>query len=372
MTEHNSPRAAITQLGATVLVCTYNGALRLPQTLAHLAAQQMPAGMAWEVVLVSNASTDDTLVVAPKLWAELGTPTALRVFDEPRPGKENALIRGFDEARYAYICTVDDDNWLYPDYLAQAIATMQAHPEIGILGAYSEGAYEVAPPAWFEQFQAVYAIGAPSPASGPLARGANVAGAGSVISKHGWQLLRACGFEFNNSAKRGAVLSGGEDVELGNALQLAGYKTWYDERLRLRHFMYKERLSWDYLLRVGCGTATSDLTALVYYALLREPTLDAATFGRRYYRWLAWRSWQVLRQPGRILTYWLYRHDETHLEAFDTMRQLHTLGVALTGRAEAARIFGRVKKLQQRLQQNAATVPNPVTAAEPLSPPVRL
>lgn len=369
MTEYNSPSAAITQLGATLLVCTYNGALRLPQMLAHLAAQQVSTDIEWEVVLVSNASTDDTLVVAPQLWAELGAPTSLRVFDEPQPGKENALIRGFDEARYAYICTVDDDNWLHPDYLAQAVAIMQAHPEIGILGAYAEGAFEIAPPAWFKQFQAVYAIGAPGPASGPLARGANVAGAGSVMSKHGWQLLRACGFEFNNSAKRGAVLSGGEDVELGNALQLAGYKTWYDERLRFRHFMYKERLTWDYLCRIGCGTATLDLTALVYYSLLREPTLDAATFGRRYYRWLAWAGWQVLRQPVRVLTYWLHRHDETHPETFDTMRQLHTLRCALTGRAEASCIFGTVKKLQQRLQA-AATVPNPVSAAGPLSLPV--
>lgn len=366
MTKYNSPSAALSHVGATLLVCTCNGARRLPQTLAHLAAQRVPAGINWEVVLVSNASTDDTLVVAPQLWAELGAPTSLRVFNEPRPGKENALIRGFDEARYAYICTVDDDNWLYSDYLAQAVAIMQAHPEVGTLGAYAEGAFEIVPPAWFEQFQGVYAIGSPGPTSGPLARGVKVAGAGSVMPKQGWQLLRACGFEFNNSAKRGAVLSGGEDVELGFALQLAGYKAWYDERLRFRHFMYKERLTWDYLRRIGCGSVTSDMSDLVYHFLLHEPTLDAATFGRRYYRWLAWAGWQVLRQPARVLTYWLHRHDETHPETFETMRQLNTLRCALTGRAEAFRIFGIVKKLQQRLQ-TAATMPNPATAAGPLS-----
>ena len=369
MTEHNSPSAAIAQPGATLLVCTYNGSLRLPQTLAHLAAQRVPAGMGWEVVLVSNASTDDTLVVATQLWAELGAPTSLRVFDEPKLGKENALIRGFDEARYSYICTVDDDNWLYPDYLARAVAVMQAHPEIGTLGAYAEGAFEIDPPAWFGQFQGVYAIGSPSPASGPLARGVRVAGAGSVVPKHGWQLLRTCGFAFNNSAKRGGVISGGEDVELGYALQLAGYETWYDENLRFRHFMYKERLTWAYLRRIGCGTVTSDMTDLVYYFLLREPTLNAAAFRRRYYRWLVWAGWQVLRHPAHILTYWLYRHDETHPETFETMRQLNTLRCALTGRAEAFRIFGIVKKLQQRLQ-TAATLPNPAPAAGPLSPPV--
>jgi len=272
------------------------------------------------------------------------------LFDEPRPGKENALIRGFDEAKYAYICTVDDDNWLYPDYLAKAVTIMQAHPEIGTLGGFAEGAFEIAPPVWFEQFQSLYAIGAPGPASGPLALGASVAGAGSVIPKSAWQLLRTCGFEFNNTAKRGTVLSGGEDVELGNALQLAGYKIWYDERLRFRHFMYKERLNWAYLRRIGGGTVTSEMTYLVYYFLLREPTLDAATFGRRYYRWLAWAGWRLLSQPVRILSYLLHRHDESHPETFETMRQIHTFRCALTGRAEASRIFKIVKQLQRRLE----------------------
>jgi glycosyltransferase involved in cell wall biosynthesis len=341
--------------GVTFLICTYNGAARLPQTLGHLAAQQIPAGRPWEVLLVSNASTDDTLTAAPRLWAELGAPTQLRVLNEPRPGKENALVRGFDEAGYEYMCIVDDDNWLAPDYVAQIAAVMDANPEIGILGARAEGAFEVPPPAWFDRFEAVYAVGPQAPQPGPLpALDAYLYGAGSVVRRSGWQRLRAAGFAFTASTKRGKIIVSGEDVELGYALRMLGYALWYDDRLRLRHFMYKERLTWEYLFRIGRGTASSGMTSIVYYFLLPEPSLDLAAFKKRYYRWVAWSVWQVLRRPGRLLTYWFQRHDEKHPDTFDTMRQLYSLRGALTGRTDAFRIFAVVKTLQQRLQANQA------------------
>ncbi|RYE89380.1 MAG: glycosyltransferase family 2 protein, partial [Cytophagaceae bacterium] len=128
--------------GITVLICTYNGAAVLPPTLEHLAAQQVPPGLNWEVLLVSNASTDDTLAMAPRLWAELGSPAPLRVLNEPRPGKHFALPLGFAEAYYPYICIVDDDNWLAPDYLGTALEIMEANPEIGALGGVPEAVCE--------------------------------------------------------------------------------------------------------------------------------------------------------------------------------------------------------------------------------------
>lgn len=343
--------------GVTILVCTYNGAARLPETLGHVARQYVPAGVQWEVLLVSNASTDDTLALAPRLWAELGGVTALKVLDESRPGKENALVRGFDEARYECICIVDDDNWLYPDYLAQVVRVMGEHPEIGVLGARAEGAFEVPPPPWFERFQAVYAVGAQAPGNGPLnAPDAYLYGAGSVVRRSGWRHLRANGFEFSTSTKRGKIIVSGEDVELGDALRLVGYSLWYDDSLRLRHYMYKERLTWEYLLRIGRGTASSGLTSLVYYFLHREPTLDAVAFARRYNRWLAWLSWQVLRRPGNLLSLLPGQAKESQPDTFDALRLLYRLRMGLTRRQEAERIFSNVKALQQRLQAHPANI----------------
>jgi GT2 family glycosyltransferase len=44
----------------SVVIPCHNGARLLPATLAHIAAQRMPSELQWEVVLVDNASTDDS------------------------------------------------------------------------------------------------------------------------------------------------------------------------------------------------------------------------------------------------------------------------------------------------------------------------
>lgn len=51
-------------LGVSVVIPSYNGADRLPATLAHIAAQRVPPGLEWEVVLVDNASSDGTAEAA--------------------------------------------------------------------------------------------------------------------------------------------------------------------------------------------------------------------------------------------------------------------------------------------------------------------
>ena len=343
--------------GVTILICTYNGAKRLFETLRCIAAQQIPGGLNWEVLVVSNASIDDTLAIAPRLWAELGAPAPLRLLDEPRPGKENALVRGFDEAGYEYICIVDDDNWLYDDYVARVVSVMQERPQIGILGACAEGAFEIEPPTWFKQFQAYYAVGPQAAQSGPLHQlEAYIYGAGSVVRRSGWRYLRDNGFVFTTSTKRGKVIVSGEDVELGNALRLAGYELWYDAGLRLRHFMYKERLTWAYLRRIAQGAVASALTGLVYYQLYREPGLNLAAFRMHYLRGLAWLGRDIMRRPAALLSYIRHRHDEQHRRTFGALHGLSKLKLMLGGRRDAERIFLQVKKMQANFRENPVPI----------------
>ncbi|MCM8776282.1 MAG: hypothetical protein NC930_08060, partial [Candidatus Omnitrophica bacterium] len=45
----------------------------------------------------------------------------------------------------------------------------------------------------------------------------------------------------------------GEDAEICYLLRLAGYRLWYDDRLKLKHFIPGERLTWDYLRALWRG-----------------------------------------------------------------------------------------------------------------------
>jgi glycosyltransferase involved in cell wall biosynthesis len=117
----------------TIAVCCHNSAARLPETLRHLREQVVPAGLDWEVVLIDNGSTDDTVRVAKNAWSGMET-VALRVISEPRLGLSYARHRAFEEAAFPLVAFVDDDNWLASDWVARGVATMAEHPEAGASG----------------------------------------------------------------------------------------------------------------------------------------------------------------------------------------------------------------------------------------------
>ena len=53
----------------SVVLCCHNSVQRLPSTLKYLAAVNVPPGVDWEVLVVDNASTDDTAACAGEQWA---------------------------------------------------------------------------------------------------------------------------------------------------------------------------------------------------------------------------------------------------------------------------------------------------------------
>ena len=58
--------------GISIIICCYNSAKRLHETLKHLALQQVSDTIHWEVILVNNNSTDATTQIALEIWNGLG------------------------------------------------------------------------------------------------------------------------------------------------------------------------------------------------------------------------------------------------------------------------------------------------------------
>jgi len=46
--------------GVSVIICCFNGAARLSETLRNMAAQQVNSSIAWELLMVDRATQDDT------------------------------------------------------------------------------------------------------------------------------------------------------------------------------------------------------------------------------------------------------------------------------------------------------------------------
>ncbi len=99
----------------TVALCTHNHADRLPRTLADLGKLTQPSSP-WEILLVDNASTDDTpALLADSAWWPHGV--SVRIVREKRLGLSNARNRAIKEAQGKYLLFVDDDETPDPHWL---------------------------------------------------------------------------------------------------------------------------------------------------------------------------------------------------------------------------------------------------------------
>lgn len=291
--------------GVSVVVCCHDSARLLPETLAHLAAQGPAGGVPWEVVVVDNASADATARVARECWPK-DAPAPLRVVHEPRLGLSHARRRGFEEARYEFVCFVDDDNWVGPGWVRLTFELMAARPEVGACGGFIEEACEATPPWWFERYKGAYAPGAQGPeGGGDVTARRCLMGAGLTVRKSAWRRLAGEGFDFQLVDRQGKRLTAGGDHELCFALCLAGWRLWYEPRLRLRHFLPAARLRWPLFRRQARGAGLCEAGFEPY-----RFALDGRRGGREARRAPLAQRWHwrtlvalryLLRRPFRLL-----------------------------------------------------------------------
>lgn len=115
-------------MDASVIVATRNRSRFVSALLDALAAQVLPAGTSWELLVVDNGSTDDTAqVLAQEL--DRGRLPLLALL-EPTPGKSRALNLAMARARGDLWVLTDDDVLPHPEWLGAYIDAARRHPNI--------------------------------------------------------------------------------------------------------------------------------------------------------------------------------------------------------------------------------------------------
>jgi len=257
------------RIGISVIVCCYNSADRLPETLRHLAQQKVPQFINWEVIIINNASTDNTYKIAIESWKQYNAQAiGFKVFDIQTPGKNYAFKKGVDEAAFEYLLTCDDDNRLGEHYVANAFHIMQADTSIGVLGG--RGIFDAEMPSWPEadQFKNSYVNGSQTWAKTDYW----VYGAGSVCRKsiliefyeNNWQPI--------TTGRTGSKLICGEDVELCFMYYLNGYKIVANDSLTFRHFVPLKRQNISYILKLYFWQSYSYVLLSPYLSLIDKDT----------------------------------------------------------------------------------------------------
>lgn len=241
--------------GISVIICCYNSAARLPETLTHLARQNTSAELKWELVLVDNASSDQTAEVARTIWEQLKQATDdLQILYESRPGQQFARLRGAKDSRYDLLLFCDDDNWLDPEYLNLSSEIMRYDERIGAAGGLNLPATDADQyPDWFEDYRDKYALAMPGTASGDVSSRGFILGAGMITRRFLFLEMYQDKYPSLLKGRKGESLSTGDDFEYCKRLLLRGYHLFISEQLRLTHFLPKERLTIGYRDRLMAG-----------------------------------------------------------------------------------------------------------------------
>ena len=113
----------MTGTGAPLVACVIASRNRRDDLLASIPRHEAP------VVLVDNASTDDTVAAVRRAHPEVTVV--------PLPANLGAVARtiGVERAGARFVAFTDDDSWWAPGDLARAVALMEASPRLGLLAA---------------------------------------------------------------------------------------------------------------------------------------------------------------------------------------------------------------------------------------------
>jgi glycosyltransferase involved in cell wall biosynthesis len=246
--------------GISVVICCYNSALNLPGTIKHLAQQKLDCLIKMEIIIVNNASTDNTVLVAQNEWAIYKNSSIdFKIISQQIPGKSFALEKGIEQAKYEYIIICDDDNWLEENYVINAYKLLNSNIQIGAAGGTGIAVSNTLFPEWWDIYKNGYAIGNQGNSSGDITDRKFVWGAGMVTRRSLFLNVFTPKYPALLTCRKGTNLSSGGDSEFSMRLILRGYKLYFDKSLSFKHFIPKERLTESYRDKLFQGFKDSQI-----------------------------------------------------------------------------------------------------------------
>jgi glycosyltransferase involved in cell wall biosynthesis len=241
-----------------VLICTWNRAALLAETLRSISLADVPAGLTWEVIVVDNNSSDETRQVVER--HEAAFPTTLRYLFEPHQGKSWAMNRGLAESSAPLVVFVDDDVRVGRRWLAAAVEAFNASPDTAYVGGPVAPIWDRVCPRWFARtgtalFGALAILDyGPEPfvfeERQKIPLGANFAVRRTLSNRIG-------GFDPTLGRNSERVLLGQELPEFFARSRAAGFRGRYVPGMSVEHHVPARRLRPEYVRRWWYGKGVS-------------------------------------------------------------------------------------------------------------------
>ena len=244
------------ELGISIVICTHNGKNRLELVLEHISRLHIPDNILWEVVVVDNASTDNTSNWINNLNSTHNFHFDISVVQESQPGLNIARLTGARNAKYDWLLFCDDDNLLDSNYVQCWFDAISSNQHLGAVGGRGIPLIDIPVPAWFNIYSHSYAVGKQLDKTGYLNNGAALYGAGLCILKTPILNIINAGFKMVMADREAGKLTSGGDLEWCYLIQLFGLNLYYDDRMIFTHQINSTRLNWNYYIKLKSGIAS--------------------------------------------------------------------------------------------------------------------
>jgi glycosyltransferase involved in cell wall biosynthesis len=198
----------------------------------------------YEIIVIDNNSNDDTFILLEN-WIIQNRLLKVSVFKVLKRGKVHALRYGINKSLGEIVIICDDDNFLNDDYLDLAYNLFNENTKIGLAAGANRPITDFLLPEWFLEKQVLFGCGELRSESGPVDMlwGAGMICRGELIRSIYSSKIKHIMEGFDD--KKGNRIMG-EDNELCFWVEFLGYSLAYSNKLKLKHFMLKERLTIEY------------------------------------------------------------------------------------------------------------------------------
>ena len=271
------------EVGLSIVICTHNGKNRLALVLEHINLLHIPDNLSWEVLVVDNASTDDT-----SAWVSHSNSTdnwkfQISLVQETTPGLNIARLTGARQAKYDWLLFCDDDNFLDSSYVTFWFEVIRTYQNLGAVGGRGIAVINDMIPDWFNNYAHSYAVGPQFKKTGFVKHGGALYGAGLFVLKTPILNIVNGGFKMVMSDRESGKLTSGGDLEWCYLIQLSGLNLYYDGRMIFNHKINAKRLNWKYYIQLKSGIASGTGLLASYHFIFKYGYKSSFLFVMHYF-----------------------------------------------------------------------------------------
>ena len=233
----------------SVIVCTYNRSSLLKDCLDTLVEQNADS-LLYEVVIVDNNSTDNTVEVAGHF---IKSYSNIRLVLEKKQGLGHARNRGWHEAKGRYVAYIDDDARAHNDWIHEMHQFTLRHPEIQVFGGPYFPFSFVKIPDWMPDG---FGMNYKGEVERPVEIGREwISGSNMVFAL---TCLKSSGGFATALGMQGKKVAYGEETMLLRKIASSGEAIYYVPRMKVDHLVaeYKMNFVWiikSYYAHGRCG-----------------------------------------------------------------------------------------------------------------------